>query len=224
MCPQPDIAAPPPECGHTARLSALRRGWLLALLTIVWNVAECVIAVWAGLLADSVALIGFGFDSLIETSSAVVAAWRVRAELTARGDHFTEHAERMTSRIAGTLLLLLALGITIESGRRLVTGEHETRASPIGIALTGLSLVVMPILGRAKLRVSVTVGSRALRADAFETIACAWMSLTTLVGQAATAAWGWSWADPVAAMALVPLIAREGLEAIRGECQCAEQP
>lgn len=224
MCPQSDIAAPPTENVLNARRAALRRGWWLALLTIVWNVAECAIAVWAGLLADSVALIGFGFDSLIETSSAVVAAWRVRAELCARENDSTEQAERVTARIAGTLLLLLAFGIAIESGRRLVTREFETVASPIGIALTSLSLVVMPILGRAKLRVAAAVGSRALRADAFETIACAWMSLTTLVGLAATAAWGWSWADLVAALVLVPLIVREGLEAFRGECHCAEQP
>lgn len=224
MCPQSDIAAPPTERVPNARQAALRRGWRLALLTIAWNVAECVIAVWAGLLADSVALIGFGFDSLIETSSAAVAAWRVRAELTSRGEDSTERAERVTARVAGTLLLLLASGIAIESGRRLVTGEYEAVGSPIGIGLTSLSLVVMPILGRAKLRAATAVGSRALRADAFETIACAWMSLTTLVGLAATAAWGWSWADPVAALALVPLIVREGLEAIRGECHCAEQP
>jgi divalent metal cation (Fe/Co/Zn/Cd) transporter len=124
----------------------------------------------------------------------------------------------LASRAAGALLLLLAAYILIDAGRRLLGFGAEAEQSLVGIVLTAISLVVMPVLGWAKLRTARQLGSRALRADAYETIACAWLSLTTLTGLVLNAAFGWWWADPLAALVLVPLIVREGLEGWKGEC------
>jgi len=199
------------------RQRLLRRGWWLAVFTVVWNIVEGVVAVAAGAVSGSVALIGFGIDSFVETASAVVVGWRLRTELTGRSAARAEEVERTASRIAGSLLLLLAAYILFDAGRHLLGFGEPPRESLVGIVLTSISLVVMPVLGWAKLRIARELNSGALRADAFETIACAWLSLTTLAGLALNALFGWWWADPVAALVLVPLIAREGLEGIRGE-------
>jgi divalent metal cation (Fe/Co/Zn/Cd) transporter len=122
----------------------------------------------------------------------------------------------MAARGAGALLLALAAYLVADAARRLATGDRPS-ASFIGIGLTALSLVVMPLLARAKLRAAAALGSRALRADAHETLVCAWLSFTTLAGLALNAALGWWWADPLAALAMLPLIVREGLEALRGD-------
>jgi len=203
------------------RHDLLRRGLLLEIATVLWNVVEGVVAVAAGTVSGSVALIGFGIDSFVETASAVVVGWRLNAELRGRSSEAGERTEQIASRIAGVLLLLLAAYITIDAGRRLLGFGAEARESLIGILLTSVSLVVMPFLGWAKLRTAAALNSRALRADAYETIACAWLSLTTLVGLALNASFGWWWADPLAALCLVPLIVREGLEGLREEdCGC----
>lgn len=199
------------------RRSLLRRGVRLAWLTVLWNVVEGVVAVAAGAVAGSVALVGFGMDSFLEVSSAVVVGWRLREELRGRSDRDAEVLERRAARIAGALLLLLAGWITFEAGRRLLGHAEPARESVVGLALTGTSLVLMPILARLKLRTAAALGSRALRADAYETIACAWLSLTTFLGLLVTALFGWRWADPAAALVLVPLIVREGIEGLRGD-------
>jgi divalent metal cation (Fe/Co/Zn/Cd) transporter len=195
----------------------LRRGFLLEIATLAWNLVEGVVAIAAGTLSSSVALIGFGVDSFVETASAAVVGWRLRAELRGRSPEAAEAIERRTARIAGALLLLLALYITIDAGRRLAGFGEEARESLVGIVLTAVSLAVMPVLGWAKLRTARALESGALRADAYETVACAWLSLTTLVGLLLNATLGWWWADPLAALLLVPLIVREGLEGWRGE-------
>jgi divalent metal cation (Fe/Co/Zn/Cd) transporter len=202
---------------NSPREALLRRGFLLEVTTLAWNLVEGVVAIAAGTLSSSVALIGFGVDSFVETASAAVVGWRLRAELRGRSPESAEAIERRTSRIAGALLLLLALYITIDAGRRLAGFGAEARESLVGIVLTAVSLVVMPFLGWAKLRTARALGSGALRADAYETIACAWLSLTTLGGLVLNATLGWWWADPLAALLLVPLIVREGLEGWRGE-------
>jgi cation diffusion facilitator family transporter len=200
----------------------LRRGVLLEALTVLWNLVEGVVAVTAGTISGSVALLGFGIDSFIETTSAVVVGWRLQVELGGRSDEAGERTERLASRVAGALLLLLAGYIAVDAGRRLLGFGQEARESVLGIVITAVSLAVMPVLGRAKLRTAAALGSRALRADAYETIACAWLSLTTLAGLVLNAWLGWWWADPLAALVLVPLIVREGLEGWRGEaCECA---
>jgi divalent metal cation (Fe/Co/Zn/Cd) transporter len=191
----------------------------LAWATVGWNAIEGLVAVSAGALASSVALIGFGVDSFVETASGAVVGWRLRAELTGRADHErAEVLERRAGRIAGALLLALAAYIIIDAGRRLLGYGAEAQESVVGIVLTAISLVVMPLLGWAKLRTAGALGSGALRADAYETITCSWLSLTTLVGLILNAAFGWWWADPLAALAIVPLAVREGLEGWRGAC------
>jgi cation diffusion facilitator family transporter len=198
----------------------LRRGLQLEGATLGWNVLEGVIAVAAGAASASVALIGFGIDSFVETASAAIVGWRLWVELRGRSPEATERIERTTSRIAGALLLVLAAYIVVDAGRRLLGFGREAEESLVGIVLTSVSLVVMPFLGWAKLRTAKALGSRALRADAYETITCAWLSLTTLAGLVLNAWMGWWWADPAAALVLVPLIAREGLEGWKGECGC----
>jgi divalent metal cation (Fe/Co/Zn/Cd) transporter len=205
--------------GTTPRPRLLRRGILLEAATVGWNVVEGVIAVSAGVLASSVALIGFGLDSFVETTSGAVVWWRLRAELVGHlDDERAEALEHRAGRIAGALLLGLAVYIVIDAGRRLLGLGAEARESRLGVILTAISLVVMPVLGWVKLRTAAALRSGALRADAYETIACSWLSLTTLVGLLLNAALGWWWADPLAALAVVPLVVREGLEGWRGEC------
>jgi len=206
------------------REKLLRRGLRLEIVTVLWNALEGVVAVAAGTVSGSVALIGFGVDSFVETASAIVVGWRLRAELQGRSAEASERLERVALRIAGALLLVLSAYIAIDAGRRLLGFGSEARASLVGIILTSVSLVVMPFLGWAKLRTARALNSRALRADSYETIACAWLSLTTLVGLVLNALFGWWWADPLAALCLVPLIVREGLEGLRGEeCGCGDE-
>lgn len=199
----------------TTRYALLRRGVALEGLTVSYNALEGVVAVTAGLIAGSVALVGFGLDSVIEVASGLVLWWRLRAELEGRSGRFVE---TRAARWAGLLLLALALYLVTEAARRLLTGDRPEE-SPVGIAICGLSLIVMPLLARAKLRTARALESRALRADAHETIVCAWLSLTTLSGLALNAAAGWWWADPLAGLAMVPLILREGLEAIQPQSE-----
>ena len=206
-----------PEATNHARLPLLRRGYVLELATVGWNIAEGIVAVTAGTQAHSVALVAFGIDSFIETTSAAVVGWRLRDELHGRSAGDAERVERRAARIAGALLLLLALYIVVDAlGRLMGFGEHAAE-SPLGIGITALSLVVMPVLAYPKLRVARALNSRALRADAYETITCMWLSVTTLSGLVLNAAFGWWWADPLAALILVPLIIREGLEAWRAD-------
>lgn len=200
----------------------LRRAERLEALSVAYNVLEGVVAIAAGILAGSAALAGFGFDSLIEVTSAVLLWWRLRSERLGRAAGAGERGERLASRAAGGLLILLAAGIVAESARQIATGSRA-EASPLGIALTAISLVWMPLLARAKLRAAAALGSRAMRADAHESVACAYLSATTLAGLGLNAALGWWWADPAAAVLLVPRIAREGLEAVRGEAMEAEE-
>jgi cation diffusion facilitator family transporter len=200
------------------RTAILRRGVLFEAASVGWNIVEGVIAIAAGAPASSVALIGFGIDSFVETASAAVVGWRLRAELTDDpDDERVERLERGTGRIAGALLLGLAGYIVIDAGRRLLGFGTEARESVVGIVLTTVSSIVMPLLGWAKLRVARALGSGAMRADAYETMACSWLSLTTLAGLLLNAVFGWWWADPLAALAIVPLVVREGLEGWRGE-------
>src|SRR5213594_2351120 len=196
------------------RVGLLRRGIALEGVTVGYNALEGMVAIVAGIAAGSVALTGFGVDSVIEVTSGALLWWRLRAELG--WAPLGPIVERRASRGAGLLLLALGVYIVTESARRLLTGNRP-EASLVGIVLTALSLIVMPLLARAKLGVAASLGSRALRTDAHETIVCAWLSATTLVGLGLNAVLGWWWADPVAALAMLPLIVREGVEAWKGE-------
>src|SRR5712691_2465720 len=196
------------------RVALLRRGMALEAVTVGYNTLEGLVAIAAGIAAGSVALTGFGIDSVIEVTSGALLWWRLRAELGLAPLGPT--VERRAARGAGFLLLALGVYIVTDSARVLVTGSRP-ESSLIGILLTALSLIVMPLLARGKLRVAASLGSRALRADAHESIVCAWLSATTLLGLGLNAVLGWWWADPVAALAMLPLIVREGVEAWRGE-------
>jgi divalent metal cation (Fe/Co/Zn/Cd) transporter len=198
-------------------VAVVRRGHYLQYATIVWNSAECFIALVAGFLASSVALVGFGFDSAIEVTSSVAAIWRLRVHGDA-GRRDT--AERRALRLIGTSFLLLAAYVLYDGVIALVRRtppEHST----VGIALAALSLLVMPLLARMKRKVATRLDSGALEAETRQTEICAYLSAILLAGLAFNAWLGWWWADPVAGLSMVPLIAREGIEALRGRTCCA---
>lgn len=195
----------------------LKRGLQLAYLTVGWNVVEGVIAVSAGVAAGSIALIGFGVDSFVETISGAVIIWRLRAETGGHhDDEAIERIEERAERLVGAAFLLLAAYVAFEAVRTLVS-QVAPEASPVGIALTSVSIVVMLWLARAKRRVGEALGSRAMMADAQQTYACWYLSVVALVGLALNAFFGWWWADPVAALGITVLLVREGIEALQGE-------
>jgi divalent metal cation (Fe/Co/Zn/Cd) transporter len=197
-----------------------RRGLQLAALTIGWNLVEAAVAVSAGIAAGSVALVGFGFDSMIEVGSAFVVAWQFRGEL--RGG-YDEDREQRALRLIGVTFFVLAGYVTIEVVRDLFFLDGEPSESVVGIVLASLSLVVMPALALAKRRTAVELGSPTLRADAAETLLCAWLSVALLLGLVLNATVGWWWADPLAAVVIAALAAKEGLEAWRGEHSCEHE-
>jgi divalent metal cation (Fe/Co/Zn/Cd) transporter len=197
---------------QSSRRRLLRCGIGLSLFVIAWNVVEGIVAVAAGIIANSVALISFGIDSSVEVLSATAVTWRLWVELHGNPAN-VEALERRTAKVTGGLLLLLGVYIAIDAGRRLLGWGEPPDSSIVGIVLTTLSLIAMPLLGWWKLRIAASLGSGAMRADAYETIACAWLSLAALVGLALNATLGWTWADPAAALVILPLVIREGLEA-----------
>ena len=197
----------------TPQHALVRRGLWLNYASLLYNVLEGIIALVAGLLAGSVALVGFGADSTIEVTASVAAQWRLRAHLDPLR---RERVERVTVRIVGWCFLLLALYVAGDSIRSLALRERPSK-STVGIVLTALSVVIMPLLARAKRRVATGVGSRALVAEARQTSLCAYLSAIVLGGLALNAGFGWWWADPVAALCMVPIIANEGVEGLRGE-------
>ena len=187
------------------------RGMTLNYVTIGYNTVEAVVSLAAGLVAGSVALVSFGIDSAIEVTSAGAAQVRLR------GDYDPirrAQLERKTHRVIGAAFLILAVYVTTDAIRALWLREPP-EASRLGIAILALSVVVMPVLARAKRRVAVALSSGALAADATQTSLCAYLSAIALAGVAMNAIIGWWWADPVAALAMVPIIAKEGAEGIR---------
>lgn len=196
-----------------ARDHALSRARILNKLTIAWNTVEGVVAVLAGLAAGSVSLVGFGIDSAIEVSAALILAWRLRQE---RADACSQEADSRATKAIGLSFLVLAGYVGIDAVLALVHGEAP-RPSPAGIAIATLSLLVMPALARAKRRLGPALGSRAVVADADQTRVCWMLSAVLLVGLAANAALGWWWADPMAALGIAGLATVEGLRAWRAE-------
>ena len=202
----------------TMRTAAVKRGLVLNWATIGYNVVEAVVAIGAGIVSGSVALLGFGLDSVIEVTASGAAQWRLRADFDARR---RERVERASLRIIGWSFLALAAYVVYDGADALVHREPPER-SVVGLVLLALSAVVMPVLARAKRRVARAMTSRALEADATQTSLCAYLSVIALAGVALNAALGWWWADPVAALAMVPIIAKEGIEGARGEAHCAD--
>jgi divalent metal cation (Fe/Co/Zn/Cd) transporter len=176
------------------------------------------IAIASGMIAGSIALVGFGLDSVIEVSSGAVLLWRLRADRQAGR---REYAERLALRLVGTSFLALAVYVAFDANKALVYREAPEE-SLVGILLAIASLIVMPLLARAKRRVARGLNSGAMQADSRQTDICAYLSAILLCGLVLNALFGWWWADPVAALIMVPFIAKEGLEAVQGRTCCAD--
>jgi divalent metal cation (Fe/Co/Zn/Cd) transporter len=196
----------------------LQRGITLEYLTVGWNALEGLIAVASGAVAGSVALIGFGIDSFIETSSGAILLWRLRSE---RDGGNVEVVERLALKLVGVSFVLLAIYVGGDAIKSLLQREKPEH-SAAGIAIAVLSLIVMPWLAQQKRKAAGSLNSRALQADSRQASLCAYLSAILLVGLALNAALGWWWADPIAALAMVPIIAREGWHALKGKtcCEC----
>ena len=185
----------------------------LEYFTIVWNSLEGLVAVVAGAIAGSISLVGFGIDSFVEVTSGGALLWRMAVDADAGK---RERNERVSLRIVGGCFLTLAAYITFESVSDLIN-RRAPEHSISGIVLACVSLVVMPLLSRAKKRVGVELGSKAMAADAKQTDFCVYLSVILLVGLVVNASLGWWWADPISALIMVPIILREGWQSIRGE-------
>lgn len=206
------------------RVVALVRARRLEWLSLWWNVFEALVAIAAALAAGSVALLGFGADSVVESVSAAILLWRLSVELGGRDGPALERLERRAEQMVGASLSLLALYVAGDALLALARREAP-ETSGVGVALTATSLLVMMFLARAKRRLAAALGSAALHADAFQTTACWWLSLTALAGLGLHLAFGWWWADPLAALGMTVFIAREGADAWRGRaCGCEVLP
>jgi divalent metal cation (Fe/Co/Zn/Cd) transporter len=192
----------------------IRRIQRIQAITIGWMSVEAAVSLWAAWRGRSPALLAFGGDSAIELVSAAVVLWRFRRHIV------DERAEQWASQITGVLLFVLALFIVATSAMTLL-GYSEPALSYAGIAILLAAAIIMPWLAREKRRLSSATGSTALRADAAESMLCAYLSLIALIGPAAHAIFGIAWADPVAALAITPLVVWEGRAAVRGKaCGC----
>jgi divalent metal cation (Fe/Co/Zn/Cd) transporter len=196
-----------------ARKSSLQQRvrWIVAG-TITYNVIEAVIALTAGAIASSSALIGFGLDSIVEVLSAAAVAWQFAAD-----DH--HRREKTAMRVIALSFWGLAVFVTADAVRALI-GAAEPERSPVGIALAAVSLVIMPLLSWLERRTGRELGSASAVADSKQTLLCAYLSAVLLVGLVLNATLGWSWADPLAALVIAAIAAREGLEAWRGNACC----
>jgi divalent metal cation (Fe/Co/Zn/Cd) transporter len=189
-----------------------RRVRLLVAGTIAYNVVEAVVAITAGTLASSTALIGFGLDSVIEVSSAAAVAWQFSSP-----DH--ERRERTALRIIAVSFFALAAYVTVESVRALL-GADRAEHSKVGLVLAAVSLAVMPVLSAAQRRTGRELGSASAVADSKQTLLCTYLSAVLLVGLAVNSLFGWWWADPVAALVIAVVAVKEGREAWRGDACC----
>jgi divalent metal cation (Fe/Co/Zn/Cd) transporter len=203
-----------------ARASMIRRAFRLEYLTLTWMTIEAAVAIGSGVAADSLTLTAFGIDSLIELASATVLVWRLTVELR-YGQAFAKKAERTASRIGGALLFALAAYVVVSAGWKLWT-QQGAEFSLSGLIISVLAIPTMYLLARHKLRLANALGSRALRADAVESITCGWLAFVAvgaLVAQLLVAAW---WVDALASVGVVWFVIREGREAWQGE-DCCDQ-
>jgi len=213
-CAEPCCADPvAPRAGDPERRAVLTRRvrWLVGA-TITYNLVEAVVALTAGTIASSAALIGFGLDSVIEVASAAAVAWQFSGRDPAA-------RERVALRIIAFSFFALAAYVTAEAVRSLL-GAAEAEPSPVGIVLAALSLVIMPFLSFAQRRTGRELGSNSAVADSKQTLLCTYLSGVLLLGLVLNATLGWSWADPVVALVIAAVAVREGLTAWRGEHCC----
>lgn len=190
-----------------------RRAQLLAGASVTYNVIEAVVAITSGVVAGSVALVGFGLDSVVEVSSGLIILWQFRHPLP-------ESRERRALRLLAFSFFALAAYVGFESVRTLITGA-DPHTSPVGIGLAIASLIVMPFLSWAQRRTGKALGSNAVVADSTQTLLCTYLSAVLLVGLLLNATLGWSWADPIAGLIIAGVAVREGVEAWRGEGCCS---
>ncbi|MFJ5543530.1 cation transporter [Micromonospora chalcea] len=209
----PLIPATPAGPAPARRVLLTRRVRLLVAATITYNVIEAVVAISAGTVASSTALIGFGLDSVIEVASAAAVAWQFAGP-------DPQARERVALRVIAVSFFALAAYVTVEAIRALLGGA-EAAHSPVGLVLAGLSVIVMPVLSAAQRRAGRELGSRSAVADSKQTLLCTYLSAVLLVGLALNGLFGWSWADPVAALVIAVVAAREGRDAWRGDTCCA---
>jgi divalent metal cation (Fe/Co/Zn/Cd) transporter len=210
-----EARAPSLPLASAPRTSLVRRARFLARLGLAWHAIEAAVAIGAGIAASSIALIGFGADSLVESVAGVVVLWR----LGERRAH-SEQAEERAQRLIGISFWLIAAYVGVESLRSLI-GGHEPSVSYVGIGLAAVTLVTMPPLAVAKTRVAHQLGSAATRSEGRQNLLCAYLSAALLVGLGANAAFGWWWADPVTALLIAGVAVNEGRDAWRGE-GCAD--
>ena len=204
-----------PQLLPSERAVLVRRATLLARGGIAWHFVEFGIAVGAGIAASSIALVGFGFDSLIESLAGFALLWRFRA----RRSHL-ESAERRAQQLIAASFFVLAAYVGIEAARTLVGGHHPD-VSWIGIGLAAFTAPTMPMLAIAKRRIGSRLGSSATVSEGVQNMVCAYLSVALLVGLGANALLGWWWADPAAALVISAVAVREGIETWRGEACCA---
>jgi divalent metal cation (Fe/Co/Zn/Cd) transporter len=201
----------------TTRRKDLRRGLLLEYFTVGWNCLEAVVGLAAGLMAGSVALVGFALDSVVEASSGTILIWRLRSE--GRGTRTAEEAERKAIRMVAVAFFALALYVGVRAAYDLATRSGPDESLP-GIVLAVVSLVVMPLLAWRKRVVARHLDSRALQADSTQTTLCTYLSAFLLFGLVTNAALGWWWADPLAGLAIAGFAAKEGRELLTAEDLC----
>ena len=196
----------------------LRRGRRLEYFTVAYNSLEGVCSIVAGLIAGSVSLVGFGMDSIIEVASGAALIWRLQQDFDVRRH---EQVERTALRIVGLCFIALAVYVLYQSVSTLVRRASPER-SVVGMVVAGASVVVMPLLARAKRRVALQLGSHAMQTDSKQADFCGFLSAILLCGLLANAVFGWWWMDPAAALVMVPIIAKEGFDGVRGRncCQC----
>lgn len=193
-----------------------RRGKRLEYFTIAWNTAEALVAIFAGILAGSISLLGFGVDSFIEVASGGTLLWRMSSDAD---EIKREQREIIALRVVGACFLILAIYVGFEAVDDLVLKQPPKPSAP-GIVLAIAAVFVMPLLSRAKRRVSAELKSAAMAADAAQTRFCAYLSFVLLAGLTLNAAFGFWWADPMAALIMVPLLAKEGINSLQGKICC----
>ena len=204
------------DAASLTRPEHVRRGRQLECFTIIYNSLEGVLSIAAGLVAGSISLVGFGLDSAIEVVSGAALLWRLHHDLNSSR---RERVERATLRIVGWCFMALAAYIAYESGSSLIRQQAPERSIP-GIIIAAISVVVMPLLARAKRRVAAGIGSGAMHADSRQTDFCTYLSAILLGGLLLNAAAGWWWADSVAGLVMVPIIAMEGIDGLQGKACC----
>lgn len=203
---------------HAGRRALIDRAFRLEYVTLAWMVVEAAVALWSGARAQSVSLVAFGIDSLIEIASALVLIWRLAVELR-HGGRFAEGAERTAGRLAGTLLFALAIYVVVMAGWKLAANTGEAFSWP-GLVVTVLAMPIMYVLARRKIAVAEALGSHAMRADAMESVTCGYLSIVVVIGLAAEALTGAWWVDSVTSLGVVWFLIKEGREAWTGECCC----